>query len=469
VLLKLRRGRPLKHRHVEFGFLSGYGRVVTRRPWVFLAVALLLTGFFAYQTSRARFDPNMMNLEPEGMESVVLYDTLEQAFEFTPDFAMVATSSIEESYAIAESAKGMPTFSMVENIGDFVPPRELQLERQPAVRRLQEQLAAQRRREPVTRASIARVIAELERLDANIYELGQLAYTGGQDRVDAKVRSIVGDPEAETGQSVVLELAERIKADPALAARALERFQKHYWPMLRERAMAMANPDLIELADVPDDIRRRFVSENGKDYLVTIHTKKMIWDFEVLRRFNKQLDLVDPRITGTPPIMQRLMDSVARDGVLATILTILIVFGLLWLDFRSLRLALVGMIPLVAGGIWMVGLLKTFGMMFTMINVMGIPLIVGIGIDDGVHIVHRYKVEGFLKTPLVLASTGKAVLLTSLTTIAGFGSMMITTYRGFISLGALLSFGVAACLLTTLLFLPSIICIWHRGKPARME
>ncbi|UCG41794.1 MAG: MMPL family transporter [candidate division WOR-3 bacterium] len=469
VLVKLKRGKPLKHRHVEFSFLSGYGRTVVRRPWVFLVIALVLTGFFVYQASKAKFDPNMMNMEPEGMESVVLYDTLENAFEFTPDFAMVAANSIEESYAIAESAKAMPSFSMVENIGDFVPPREKQLERQPAVRRLREELAAQRRSEPVTRASIGTVVRELERLDANIYELAQLAYTGGQDRVDAKAKSIIGDPEAEEAQSVVLALADRIKADPGLAARTLGRFQQHYWPKLRARAMAMANPELIELEDVPDDIRRRFVSESGEDFLVTIYTKKMIWDFEVLRRFNKQLDLVDPKITGTPPIMQRLMDSIARDGVLATILTILIVFGLLWLDFRSLRLALLGMIPLIAGGIWMVGILKTFGMMFTMLNVMGIPMIVGIGIDDGVHIVHRYRIEGFLKTPLVLASTGKAVLLTSLTTIAGFGSLMITSYRGFISLGALLSFGVGACFLTTVLFLPSIICIWHRRKQARTD
>jgi len=462
VLLKLKRGKPLKHRYVEFGFLSGYGRLVNRRPWVFLVLALALTGFFAYQAAKARFDPNMMNLEPEGMESVVLYDTLERAFEFTPDFAMVAAGSIEESYAIAESAKGMPSFSMVENIGDFVPPRDKQLERQPAVKRLRDRLEVQRRPEPVTRASVGRVVEELERLDANIYELAQLAYTGGQDRVDAKAKAIIGDPESADSRSMVLELAERIEADPASAARALVWFQQHYWPMLRERALAMANPALIELADVPENIRRRFVSESGKDYLVTIHTKRMIWDFDVLRRFNRQLDLVDPRITGTPPIMQRLMDSVARDGVLATILTILIVFGLLWLDFRSLRLALLGMIPLVAGGIWMVGLLRTFGMMFTFLNVMGIPLIVGIGIDDGVHIVHRYKVEGFLRTPEVLKSTGKAVLLTSLTTIAGFGSMMITTYRGFISLGALLSFGVAACFLTTMLFLPAIITLWKR-------
>lgn len=467
VLLRLKRGRPLKHRHVEFGFLARYGGAVARRPALFLALALVLTGFFAFQASRARFDPNMMNLEPEGMKSALLYDTLERAFEFTPDFAMVAAGSIDESYAIAESAKGMPAFSMVENVADFVPPRAKQLERRPSVARLRGQLAAQRRPGPVTAASTGRVFEELERLDANIYELAQLAFTGGQDRVDAKAKSIIGDPEDPGAQSIVLALAGRIKADPARSARALDRFQDHYWPVLRERALAMANPDLIELEGLPDDIRRRFVSESGRDFLVTIYTKKMIWDFGTLRRFNKQLDLVDPRITGTPPIMLRLMDSVARDGVLATILTVLIVFGLLWLDFRSLRLALIGMIPLVAGGIWMVGLLKSFGMMFTMLNVMGIPMIVGIGIDDGVHIVHRYKVEGFFRTPEVLKSTGKAVLLTSLTTIAGFGSLMITSYRGFIGLGALLSFGVAACFLTTVLFLTSIIVLWKgRNRPA---
>jgi predicted RND superfamily exporter protein len=138
------------------------------------------------------------------------------------------------------------------------------------------------------------------------------------------------------------------------------------------------------------------------------------------------------------------------------------VIFLLWLDFRSLKLAFLGVIPLIAGGLWMLGLLSTFGMMLTVVNVIGIPMIVGIGIDDGVHILHRYRVEGFDKTPHVLLSTGKAVLLTSLTTMAGFGSLMIAKYRGFIGLGALLVLGVGACFITTVLFMPSIINIAER-------
>ena len=99
----------------------------------------------------------------------------------------------------------------------------------------------------------------------------------------------------------------------------------------------------------------------------------------------------------------------------------------------------------------MVGLMKTFGMMFTLVNLMGIPMIVGIGIDDGVHLLHRYRVEGLTKTPIVLKSTGKAIMLTSITTMVGFGSLMLAKYRGFGSLGSLLVLGVFACFMTRLM------------------
>lgn len=84
-------------------------------------------------------------------------------------------------------------------------------------------------------------------------------------------------------------------------------------------------------------------------------------------------------------------------------------------------------------------------------------MIVGIGIDFGVHFMHRYRIEGRGKIRVVAASTVKAIMLTSLTTMAGFGSLMIAKYRGLGSLGILLTLGVAACFLTTMLILPAIL------------
>ena len=226
----------------------------------------------------------------------------------------------------------------------------------------------------------------------------------------------------------------------------------------------MANPELITLDNLPLHIKERYINDAGDTYLVTIYARGQVWDFEYLRRFTDQLERVSPKITGNPPMFLRLIDYIGRDGLRAIILAIFIVLLLLWIDFRNWRMALLGIIPLLAGGIWMIGLLKTFGMMLTFVNVMGLPMILGIGIDDGVHLLHRYKYEGLNKTPLVLKSTGKAILLTSLTTMAGFGSLLLGTYRGFASLGMLLAIGVAACFLTTVLFLPAIIGLTTRER-----
>jgi len=456
--------KPVKPQHVEFGFLENFGKSVMRRPLLYLIISVILTAFFLFQALHVKFDYDMYNIEPKGLTTIALQDTIIKAFDMSPDFAMVTTSSLEESWEIAEKAKKMPTFSMVENIGDFCPPEEKQLKRQLYVEDIRRILQSNIKKKFLSHTNIDELIEQLERLDMNIYELSQLAFIGGQDKVDEKCKSIIGDPEKEDSQSFIINLAQKIKENPERAIRWLNEFQKYYVPQLRTKAYNMANPGLITLDNLPEHIKERYINDAGDTYLVTIYPREHIWDFEVLRRFNAQLERVSPRITGNPPMFLRLIDYIGRDGLRATILTIFIVIILLWIDFRSLRMALLGVIPLIAGGIWMMGLMETFGMMFNFLNVMGIPMIVGIGIDDGVHLLHRYKYEGLNKTPVVLKSTGKAILLTSLTTMAGFGSLLIATYRGFASLGMLLAIGVASCFLTTVLFLPSIIGLTKRGQ-----
>jgi predicted RND superfamily exporter protein len=117
------------------------------------------------------------------------------------------------------------------------------------------------------------------------------------------------------------------------------------------------------------------------------------------------------------------------------------------------------MIPLAFGLLWMVGLMYLAGMKFNFINVIGLPLILGIGIDDGVHIMHRWRHEGKGQIRTIFASTGKAIFLTSLTTMFAFGSLAFSIFRGFASFGLALFIGVGACFLTTVIVLPAIIGI----------
>ncbi|MCD6506730.1 MMPL family transporter [Candidatus Poribacteria bacterium] len=93
------------------------------------------------------------------------------------------------------------------------------------------------------------------------------------------------------------------------------------------------------------------------------------------------------------------------------------------------------------------------GMKLNFTNLIAFPLIIGIGIDDGVHLIHRYRMEGWQRIGTVFANTGKAILLTSLTTMIGFGSLMFMTHRGMASMGTVLVIGIGSCLITTVLIL----------------
>jgi predicted RND superfamily exporter protein len=183
-----------------------------------------------------------------------------------------------------------------------------------------------------------------------------------------------------------------------------------------------------------------------------------------MEQFANELETVSERTTGMPVIMRALFEIIGRDGRTAAYLTLVLVYLILLLDFRSFKYAFIAMLPLATGAVWMVGLMQLFGFQLDMMNVMALPLILGIGIDDGVHVVHRWRIEGPRSARIVLSSTGKAVLLTSLTTILAFGSMMFSPFRGYASLSYALIFGVGACFFTTIIILPAFMGLLDKKK-----
>jgi predicted RND superfamily exporter protein len=191
--------------------------------------------------------------------------------------------------------------------------------------------------------------------------------------------------------------------------------------------------------------------------LVAIYPKQNVWEIEYLKRFSNELAEINPKATGLPPIFNTLMDEIGEDGSRATKLAILVIFLVLLVDFKNIKKIILAMIPLVVGVLWMVGIMEISGLQITLLNIMAIPMIIGIGIDDGVHIVHRYQIEGSKSHRKVFASTGRAVFLTSITTMVGFGSLWFATYRGLGSMGIALFIGVGSCFLATLLVVPALL------------
>jgi predicted RND superfamily exporter protein len=133
---------------------------------------------------------------------------------------------------------------------------------------------------------------------------------------------------------------------------------------------------------------------------------------------------------------------------------------MVFVHFRKISSVILALIPVGMGCLWAVGLMGMSGVSFNPANIIMLPLIIGIGVTNGIHILNRYTEE---QHPSILArSTGKAVLVSGLTTIAGFGSLMLAKHRGIESLGYVMAAGVASCMVVALTFLPVILNLMEK-------
>jgi len=455
---KRKEAEPFVQRDIRFQFLGRTAEWLGQRYIFAILFSLVATVFLAWSGSKITFDHNYMNIEPEGLTSIELQDVVLEKFDLSMDYALILADDTDESRKLAEACRELGSVAIAEDISLYLPSSDQQQKRKIHVRDIEEEMRSKEIKSRILPEDLKAFYEEVERLEMNIMEMQDMAYLGGQDKVDNKCKMIVGDPERLDSRNIIQELLRILEAEEPQLFLGLSAFQERFSPYFKASVIGMASTDAIELSDLPVSILDRFSNAERDKFLVTVFPKGNIWqDAAFLYRFDDDLESVSEKATGMPPVFRALIEIIGRDGRNAVFLTIIIVFLLLLADFRSPAYALMAMIPLACGVLWMVGLMKLTGQQLTVMNIMGLPMIVGIGIDDGVHIVHRWRHEGKRKINTVFASTGKAILLTSLTTMLAFGSLIFSIWRGFGHLGAALFIGVGACFLTTVLILAGII------------
>jgi predicted RND superfamily exporter protein len=161
-------------------------------------------------------------------------------------------------------------------------------------------------------------------------------------------------------------------------------------------------------------------------------------------------------ITGVNIASAELRHIFKRDAWRAVILGIAIVTILLWLDFRSVWLTTLANTQVFLGVIWMLAAMHLLGIKMNFVNAFVTCMILGVGIDYGIHIIHRITQEG-LSNPTGLLETGKAVVMAALTNVAGFGTIGLSNYPGLKSMGIVCAIGSVTCLLTALTTLPALL------------
>jgi hypothetical protein len=159
-----------------------------------------------------------------------------------------------------------------------------------------------------------------------------------------------------------------------------------------------------------------------------------------------------------------------REGRWALVLATVAVFLLVWLDCRSFKTSLLVLSPLAIGLVWTGGLMYLLGMKLNFFNIVVLPSLVGIGVDNGVHIYHRYVEEGPGSLPFVLRRTGLALVMTTLTTMVGYSGLLAASHPGLNSIGRLAVLGIVATFATAVLVLPALLqTLERRLARSRME
>jgi predicted RND superfamily exporter protein len=132
------------------------------------------------------------------------------------------------------------------------------------------------------------------------------------------------------------------------------------------------------------------------------------------------------------------------------------------LDPRNLRDAGLAMIPPVLGSLMLFGFMGLLRLDLNPANLIVVPLILGTGVDFGIHVVHNFREKKGVYE--MSPSTMNSIVMTSATSVIGFGSLMLAAHRGLFGIGLVYSLGLASCVLVSLVMLPSILALISRGR-----
>jgi uncharacterized protein len=423
---------------------------IARHPRTVLAVAAVLTAVSLLALGWVRFDYNLLNLQAEGTESVV-WEKKILATSGRSGFAALSTAdTLDELRRKQEAFRTLSTVSEVDSALLLIP--DQQPEKRKVIADFAPIVAPVRVSRPL-RLDFERLVASLETLKRRFEVAATEAPPGDAKRDLSRLTQDIG--------RLVLKLRQSNVETASAALTLLQRQVYRDFVTSFQRLQGNLNPRMVGLTDMPPEIKRKFISDRGR-FLLQIHPAVDIWDRDGAARFVADLRGVDPEVTGTPIITHEAILLMERAYKQGTLYAIVLVSGLTYLMLRRVRETLLALLPLSLGLLWTMGLMYVFDLKLNLGNVFGLPLIIGAAAEYGLVIVMRFMEGRQHGGALVARSTLMGVLVSGLTTITGFGTLMMAHHQGIYGLGLLLTLGSTASLIAALIVLPVLLRLLYR-------
>ena len=425
------------------------------RPRLVAAVTVLCCIGAVAEFHRVYFDYNLLHMQSRGLPAVAYEKKLLYSGQSILSASVVA-NSLEQARAVEEKVKTLSTVASVDGDDRGDPIFALltgdQSEKLCLVNDIKSKV------NDLDFAPVDTKPVQLDELGLTLYGtmgyLGQAANFVGKDRPELtrELRSL---------RLSISDLRVKMLSAGPLVPRKLQEYQEALFDDIRQTFNTIKNQDTtspLRPRDLPPALRNRFIGQTTK-FKVDVFPKGDIWQHNVQSAFLNQLhEALDPMgvtVTGTPTQLYEYTTLLKNSCQQAALYALIAIIIMVFIHFRSLMCVILSLVPVVIGSIWTAGLMGLFGIPFNPANVMTLPLVIGIGVTNGIHILNRVAEE---QNPGILAkSTGKAVLVSGLTALTGFGSLILGKHQGIQSMGLVMAMGIAACMIAGLTFLPATL------------
>lgn len=380
-------------------------RAALARPWLVIAGAVLLTTGLGIATRSLEFDDDMQNMRSEDNRGISLREEVMQAFKLRFSPLTVRIDGADEQQAFDRARQLLPTLdtlvdegmlASVDSIVGVIPTPD-------------EQRAVIARLAP----GVATVDATLERFRRALRGAG-LNPAGFATGIDHLARALT--------VSRPLSI-EAVGAGPL--GRAVDRYVVRHDDGVSVAIYCYPPADGRWRRKPPPALVAAVATEPGAvltgPIVVSVELRRIVW----------------------------------RDAAVAAVIGLIAVFVLLWLDLGSPLRSLLALLPLFVGLTWMLGAMALCGLRINFMNIFVLTMIIGIGVDYGVHLLHRWYESGGATGDV--AETAKAIGVAALTTVVGFGSLVLSHYPGLRSVGAAAILGALSTAILSITLLPVLL------------
>lgn len=397
------------------------------------------------------FDINPINLNDPNAESVKVVRELASEGQAPTNTISILTDSQASLSAIAKQLRDHISVKEAQTINSMIP--ELQAEKLAAI----DELALLLGEDLELAASKPFDALDMQTSLNNLLNKMSAINTANELKTwTSLIRAI------ETFEKSIsaLDDRQRIQKLSALDAKLMGSFSGRI-----QRLADGFEPHDVSIDNLPPELRQRWISEQGKYRIEAIPAVEITSNQELRAFVNDVKSVVGERATGAAIINVGAADAVQSAFIHAFCYALLLISIILWLLLRSLKEVIVSLFPLLLAGLLTCSVMVLVGLEFNFANVIALPLLLGIGVDSSLHLLHRYKTETSASLGLLQTSTARAVFFSAATTTVSFGNLAFSSHAGTASMGLVLSIGISAVLFCMLLILPAMLLMFVEKIP----